>query len=440
MTKYGFCEVDITPQLGCFIPGYFERREVEDIMTPLYAKAIVADDGKKVTAICVIDAICVTDELCAKAVKGVLARIPIDPAGVLIQATHIHTGGPVRPDTDADFERGERYRAWVADKICDSIVIAYNRRTEMTAVYNKEKVYGISFVRNYVMKDGSIRTNPPFHSPEIVKRVTEADPDMPYLFFTDKDGKARGILVNFACHHDCVHGNATSSDYSGILAKELRKKFGEDFICVFMNGFCGNINNWDCIEAYDMPSVENHIEMGETLAKAVIDSLPDAKKMSDERVDFEKELMHIKRREINPEIIERAKAYLNKDQIKVDISDAQGESYLIATAPAIIKMYGEDAPREFALYSQAIRLGDCVIYAVPGEMYSQYGEFLKKNAPTDKVFLAELSNARAPYIPIPELYNSENVYEAAPTACTLHEGGGMELCEKALELSKKIFQ
>ena len=40
MTKYGFCEVDITPQLGCFIPGYFLYREVEDIMTPLYAKAM----------------------------------------------------------------------------------------------------------------------------------------------------------------------------------------------------------------------------------------------------------------------------------------------------------------------------------------------------------------------------------------------------------------
>ena len=440
MTKYGFYEIDITPQLGCSIPGYFEQRIIDDILTPLYAKSIVADDGKKVTAICVIDAICVMDDMCEKAVSRVVKEIGLDPEGILIQATHIHTGGPVRPNEDADEERGKRYREWVADKISDCIILAYRRREEMTAVFNMKKVYDISFVRNYIMADGSVRTNPEFGNKDIVKRVAEADPDMPYLFFKDSSGKARGALVNFACHHDCVHGTAVSSDYSGILAKELREHFGKDFISVFINGFCGNINNWDCIKGTEAPPVENHIVMGKTLAKALIDTLDDAKAMSDERVDFKQELMTIKRREIAPEIIEKAKEYLNKERVAVDISNAQGDSYLIATAPSIIRIYGDDAPKEFKLYSQAIRLGDCLIYALPGEVHSQYGEYIKQNAPTDKVFLAELANARAQYIPIAELYDAKNVYEAAPTACTLCESGGMELSEKAVELGNKLFK
>lgn len=441
MTKYGFFQLDITPPLGCSMPGYFEKREAEDILSPLFAKAIVADDGDRVSAICVFDGLCVVTEICERVVERVSKETGIDPSGILIQATHIHTGGPVRPGDDvaSNLEMGTRYREVLEEKLGDCIILAYKRRTEMTAVYNKKEVYGVSFVRNYYMADGSVRTNPPFNSKDIVKRVAETDPDMPYLFFTDTNGKARGALVNFACHHDCVCGSEISPDYSGILAKRMREKFGEDFICVLMNGFCGNINNWDCIGATCRPPVEDHIRIGETLADALISSLPEAKKMENESLDYKKEYITVKRREIDPDLVSRAKMYLDKERVNVDISDAQGDSYLIATAPAIMRIYGDDAPKEFNLCAQAIRLGDCIIYALPGEMYSQYGEYLKKNAPTDKVFLAELANTRTQYVPIPELYNSPNVYEASPTAAILHEGGGMELTKKAEELGNKLF-
>lgn len=442
MIKYGFCELDITPQLGCVIPGYFKEREVEEVATNLYVKAIVADDGKKVSAICVVDALCVSSELCNKAVASVADKIGIDPAGILIQATHAHTGGPMVEGTGS--QRDELYRAWVTDKVSDCIVLAYKRREAMSAVYNMEKVYGVSFVRNYIMRDGTVRTNAGFGNKDIVKRVCEADPDMRYLFFTDASGKARGALVNFACHHDCIGGTAVNADYSGVLAKELRKKYGKDFICVFMNGFCGNINHWDCIGRTEKPAFGSHIRIGQTLAEAVVKTLVDAREIQNECVDFRKEMITVKRRSIDPQIVERAKYYLNKELSNEQrdnlTGDVQGERYLIATAPSILRYYGDEAPGEYEVNVQAIRLGDCIFYATAGEMFSQYGEYLKKNAPTDKVFLAEMAHGLIGYVPIAELYNEPNVYEATPRSCTLHENGGMEMTKKAEELGNRLFK
>lgn len=45
MLKCAFYETEITPPLGCTIPGYFNTRYGSDVKDRLYAKAVVMDDG-----------------------------------------------------------------------------------------------------------------------------------------------------------------------------------------------------------------------------------------------------------------------------------------------------------------------------------------------------------------------------------------------------------
>ena len=48
MFEFGFYEKEITPPLGCGVPGYFSLRRGTDVLDRLYARAVVVkDDSKK---------------------------------------------------------------------------------------------------------------------------------------------------------------------------------------------------------------------------------------------------------------------------------------------------------------------------------------------------------------------------------------------------------
>ena len=56
MFKCAFYEKEITPPLGCHIPGYFNIRQGSDVKDRLMAKACVISDGKETVAMIAIDA------------------------------------------------------------------------------------------------------------------------------------------------------------------------------------------------------------------------------------------------------------------------------------------------------------------------------------------------------------------------------------------------
>nr|MBQ4318774.1 hypothetical protein [Clostridia bacterium] len=57
MLKAGFAQIDITPEFGIQIPGHFALRIADGIRDPLYARAVVLDDGVCPLAFVVMDII-----------------------------------------------------------------------------------------------------------------------------------------------------------------------------------------------------------------------------------------------------------------------------------------------------------------------------------------------------------------------------------------------
>ena len=58
--RVGFYECDVTPPLGCGIPGYSNFHSGQDVVDRLYVKAIVVESQETISAIVAIDA-CVMD-------------------------------------------------------------------------------------------------------------------------------------------------------------------------------------------------------------------------------------------------------------------------------------------------------------------------------------------------------------------------------------------
>lgn len=96
MFEFGFYEKEITPPLGCGIPGYFNIRRGVDVQDRLYARAMVVKDGNEKIAIVSIDGLHPKTDICENIAKRVESYTGIPRKNLMIAFTHTHTGIPIR--------------------------------------------------------------------------------------------------------------------------------------------------------------------------------------------------------------------------------------------------------------------------------------------------------------------------------------------------------
>ena len=277
MFEFGFYEKEITPPLGSVIPGYFNIRRGSDVLDRLYARAVVVNDGNKKIAVISVDGLHPIGWVCEEIAKRIENYTGIPRENVMIGFIHTHTGLPFgrggipfeNDEIVADSIKG--YMDVFTRLVADCAILANLRLQKCTASFGKGEVKGISFVRDYFMKNGTPQTNPPRTSPDIEGPVVEADYDVPVLFVKDETGTPKGAILGFACHADCVSGDKFSGDYVSVLSKELKKAYGEDFVSVFLLGCCGNINHFDVATDFNQTGYDIYAEFFREAIKSELD-------------------------------------------------------------------------------------------------------------------------------------------------------------------------
>ena len=165
--KCGFYETDITPALGSIIPGAFAARYANEILDPLFARAVVVANEDKILAIVSIDACGITRDITARIRERVAKLSPILPENVMVMATHAHGGGPTL-NWGEQVVTEAHYLTELVNKAADAVVIAWNKAEESQLLLGTDELYGISFIRVYRMKDGTYKTNPSPKMPELI--------------------------------------------------------------------------------------------------------------------------------------------------------------------------------------------------------------------------------------------------------------------------------
>lgn len=443
MLKCGFYEAETTPFLGAHITGYYRTRVAEGVKTKLYAKALAlqCDDNKPVV-ILGFDGISTTQELFDGVHKRINQFTELSPEQIMIGATHCHTSAQYRKSDEFN-KNDPLYTEFLTMRLADCAVLALQRMEEATAWYGCEKVEGIAFIRNYLMKDGSIRTNPGRLNPDIVKPIGEVDDDYPFIIFKNSEGKMMGALSSYAVHSDTVAGNEYCGDYSGVLSDELKKAFGNDFVSLFLIGFCGNINHVNTkILAKDQPKpVWEHI--GKKLAKAITENLDSLEELDVSALGFSKKYISVPKRQVSEAEIEHAKELLKQDGFdfeKVNIANPDSELFKRANAEKIIK-YAEEEMKTPALpVIQVISIGDCLVYAMNGECYVEFQHYIKENSPSKKNLFASNSNGGViGYVPVKEMTEVPTLYEANLPSAVMVPGSSEMLVDELVEMAKTLI-
>ncbi len=425
--RAGAARVDITPPPGHPMPGFPPLRNLpggpseisgyvprEGVATgvhdPLFARALVLDDGRTAVALVALDLIAVTAEFTAAVREAVREATGIPPAHVLLTASHTHSG----PDL---FSWGDGRASELEAAVRAGVVEAVTRAH---AALRPARVGWAS-----VDRPGLV----------INRRDPEGpiDPRVGVMAVEGADGALIALAVNYAIHTCMLSGLNLlySGDISGLAMNALERIY-PDAVALFLNGAAGNINP----VAYPWGPKENVIpafraawhagrehprtfrgaaRLGHLLAAAAVEAYEQipTPSFSDE-VDLDGRVEPVDLPLRSPEERERFFAFTG-------LSARYGGD----------RLRGESQPSEV----QALRIGPRRYVALPGEPFVELGLELRRRLGADQTFVVGYSNDDIRYV-MPRAAALDTRYDAWATM--LAPGSGERLVEAALVAAEAV--
>jgi hypothetical protein len=434
--KIGAASVKITPPMGALMAGYFHERPVVKIHDELYAKALVIEkDGAKI-AIVSCDLIGISAGIVAEVRKLVEKSLGIDAAHVMIGATHSHTG-PVIPSFREKYGTKSKNAEILADYIsklpgliAQSIQLANANLKTAKLSFGLGHEETISFNRRFFMTDGTVGWNPGKLNPKIVKPAGPIDPDVSVLYAETIEGKPISTYVNLALHLDNISGNEVSADLPFTLSTILGKVKGSEMVTAFSQGCSGNINH---INVKTNTPQSGHFEaerLGTVLAGEVIKTYTRLTPLEINKIT------------VKSEMIDLPLAPISKDELPWarEIAAKYGK---LDAAPFLdfvkaFKLLEIDSRNGKPINAeiQVFTLGEkFAIVSLPGEVFTEIGQYIKSRSPYPYTIITELTNAALGYFPDRKAYIEGN-YEVITSRVA--PGSAEILAENALRMLNQL--
>ena len=224
----GTAKLDITPPVGIRMSGYSSRKDPsEGIHDPLYARFLVMDvDGYRVGII--------TCDLIGYMNKNILdiAREQLNIPHLLICSSHTHSG-PNISDSESYSNRLEKI-------MIDGLNEATKNMFPARISAGSSTFPQLGYNRLTMREDGHRRA-----LWETWDRIPygPVDPEVGMIKIEDKNGNPRVILMMYACHSVVNTINYDiSADYPGAATRIVEETFGNNTMCMFVQGGAGDIN------------------------------------------------------------------------------------------------------------------------------------------------------------------------------------------------------
>lgn len=429
--KVGRAAVKITPPVGIPMAGYYNIRLAEGTHDDLFAKAVALEQGGVRAVLVACDLVSLPAEIVAEARKQAEAATGISAANIFFSATHSHTGPllggrGLQAATPAAKKIVDSYRVALSAKMAEAVKLAAGSLVPAKVSMGVGREESVSFYRRFLMKDGSVRTNPGKRNPEVVQPMGQIDPDVALLWAEASDGKPLLAFVNHALHLDTVGGLQFSADYPATISKVLRKLYGPELVTLFTIGAAGNINHVDVKSAEAQKGHAEAQRIGTVLAGEVIKTLTRMKPVGPGSLAARAETVKLPLPGYSKEQIEKAKAVA----AMFGKPNAPGTVPLAEAFRVLDVVERKGAPIETEV--GVISLGqDLALVMLPGEIFVELGEAIKKASPFRQTVIVELAGGNIGYVPTRKAFG-EGGYEVL--SARFAPGGGEMLAEAAIRI------
>ncbi len=416
----GIYRVDITPPVG----DVHYRGTSTAVADPLWAKVLYLSQGDVQAALVFCDVISVRYDLAQSIRRQAAEATGIPAEHIAVAATHTHTGRFASEGPDQTLAT-----------IAAAVETARQRARPMALLDGTAQQHGLAFNRRFLMKDGTVRFNPGFQNPEIVKTVGPIDPEVGIVLLRDPESEEPlASLTSFALHLDTVANTQYSADYPYFIEQTLREELGEPFESLFGLGPCGNVNHFDVSGPPPTPGHEGitrHI--GVTLGRTILEALPDLKPARPSLAVLQTVVDAPLQTYTDAELA-WAESYQQTRQplVQERVFLQQRRARKILSLAEMRARWGETYPLEV----QVFRLSDqAAVVTLPGEIFVELGLAIKAQSPFRTTLIVELANDAPAYIPNREAF-PQGDYEVINSRVAA--GSGEMLVDAAVQMLNEL--
>jgi neutral ceramidase len=382
VVKAGFSKVDITPTEPVELCGYgfYLQRVFRRVHDPLYARALAIEMGAARVLIISCDLV----GLSSKAAEAIKAQLKKDTGlaqeAILLHCTHTHTG-PATDELRACGQADEKYTQGLTAKVVAAGRQAWRDLAAVEKVtYADTQVPELAFNRTY-KKDGPL------------------DETLRTVFFARKR-KAAIALCNYSCHPVSVGcRDQVSADYPGQVVKQLEAK---GYQGIFLTGFCGDIDPTGKKRGF-----ANAARIGRALAKAALQTAAQVRavEMTELRGMVRKVRIPL---QVPSDAELLARLRNAKDALEAAPEKREHLHTIAWNAEALAAKQLKSFKPYTDTYLQAIKLGDIVLIAFPGETFTSLGLQLRAQFPKQDLICVNTANGLIGYIPTADEFDCKS--------------------------------
>ncbi len=451
-----------------------------DIHDPLYAKALVLDDGATSVVIIGMDTTAINgrrisrrmlddvgDDFLANLRGRVHSELKIPGSCVLVNASHTH---PPCRHLCGDEELVER--------TFDAVRRAVESMTEVktgSGIGNENRITINRMLRLKNGKHWTLRNSNPCPRDEEVEGLGPLDTDIGIIRIDRLDGSPLAVVYNFACHPlSGVQGRRVSAYLPGFASNVIEDTLGGGAVAIFLQGAGGDVVD---ILFKDINSPRTTEQLGAMLGMSTLNAHRNIRTGNSAVLKVISETIKLPFRKDIPSLIESLKKeqsellaslrsttlnlktfvplyikymlnpdypadysyrYLQADSIGTDefkLLDEENRGRLkkylhnidamekltkivddIATLEKHQEIINDFGGEAIATEVQGIKIGECVIITSAAELLTEVGLNIKKASPYKHTFVSGFSNGYLHYGP-PASYYGKGGYEV--TECLL---------------------
>ena len=406
-----------------YVPLPIYEGTAETVHDPLMVTCTAVSDGENAALLMSADLKGINVKLATSSRNMLEKEFGIPAQNIIINTTHTHNAHTAGGNS-ADEARWttiwySQLKAVVEDALRDL--------TPAEAYAGVSHTDGITFVRRYLLKDGTYKTNPSAGS--AVAHESVADNELRTLRFV-REGTRDVLMVNYQTHYGGATGmykNQLSADFIA----PYRERAEEELDCYFVyhSGASGNLNFNSVISGER--KYPDFIKAIDGFMLATNDALAKEEKINTGKIVARNGTYVATVKHDSEERIAQAK----------EVRAAGVES---PTGVALIKKYGFASKREVnAIITRSgmeetdnigltcVTFGDIAFTAFPYEMFDKNGKDCREASPFKMTFICSLANGGHGYIPTTEAFphGSYEVY-----VCRYVQGTGEALVNKMLSM------
>jgi len=432
--KAGSAITDVTPQKPMFLHGYpHVERISEGVHDPLYASAMVIDNGEIQIGFCAVDVLYISKEITEKVREGVVKATGIPQHNLMISATHTHSGpitfsdifyDPVVPKADPE------YISYLVDKLIEVFMNAYNNMRVCKIAITTADGTGV----------GGNRRN----------KTDAIDPEIPIIVLKETEtDRIFALSVVYCMHPTVLHEDSRlySADFPGYTREYINRKFGDEVTFLYHTGPSGNQSPRHYVQSNTFSEAQR---LGYILGERITNSVKQLTEYDFKNwvpLDIQFDDIILPKKEFVS--VERAEIKLQKAKQKLDTM-RQTNPHSPGTRTAEVDWFGAEEYRQLAemaangeldkVYATILPVEISIVVIdnsnfifLPGELFVEYSLTIKEKL--QNTYVISLSNGvLAGYLVTAEAEN-EGGYEVLNSIFPAN--AGEELVKKVLTLVKK---